>query len=363
MNNAAVFDQLDNAITLLLAEPGTMLTKFDWNIGGLVAVAAELRFLPRPEFKTRLMADLLAQAAAAAMPGNGHADALRPAEERRDMRPIPILPTLFGAGYGNYPVQRASFAASLLVHAAAMTLLLSSAVWMVERRTQAKQEAVTVLVEPSPFALPASSRASAGGGGGGDHDKLAASKGALPRATASQLTPPAIVVRNTQAKLVVEPTVVAPPALNLSPGPQVGDPLSSLVVPSNGPGFGGGIGSGEGGGVGSGAGPGVGPGRGGGIGGGVYRVGGGVSAPRPIYDPDPDYSEEARKAKYQGTVILWTVIGPDGRPHDIKVQRSLGMGLDQKAIEAVRKWRFEPAMKNGQPVAVQVNIEVNFRLY
>jgi protein TonB len=98
-------------------------------------------------------------------------------------------------------------------------------------------------------------------------------------------------------------------------------------------------------------------------GGGLFRVGGGVSAPRPIYDPDPEYSEEARHAKYQGTVLLSVIVGPDGRPHDIRVQRSLGMGLDEKAIEAVRQWKFEPSMKDGHPVAVQVNVEVSFRLY
>lgn len=82
-----------------------------------------------------------------------------------------------------------------------------------------------------------------------------------------------------------------------------------------------------------------------------------------IYDPDPEYSEEARQAKYQGTVVLWVVIGADGRAHQVRVQRSLGMGLDEKAIEAVRQWRFQPSMKDGQAVAVQVNVEVNFRLY
>ena len=133
--------------------------------------------------------------------------------------------------------------------------------------------------------------------------------------------------------------------------------------PSNGTGGGGGIGSGNGGGVGSGSGPGVGPGHGGGIGGGVFRVGGGVSAPKALDTPDPEYSEEARKAKYQGTCVLWLIVGPDGKPRDIKVARALGMGLDQKAIEAVRNWKFEPAMKDGKPVAVQINVEVNFRLY
>ena len=94
----------------------------------------------------------------------------------------------------------------------------------------------------------------------------------------------------------------------------------------------------------------------------VYRIGHGVSAPRAIYSPDPDYSEEARKAKYQGTLVLYVVVGADGRPHDIRVTRSLGLGLDEKAIEAVRTWKFEPAQKDGQPVAVMVNVEVNFRI-
>jgi len=173
-----------------------------------------------------------------------------------------------------------------------------------------------------------------------------------------------VVIRNDNPKLAVEPTVVVPPQISLPHTGVLGDPLSAVLgPPSNGPGFGGGIGSGSGGGVGSGTGPGVGPGRGGGIGGGIYHVGGGVSAPRPIYSPDPDYSEEARKAKYQGTCVLWVIVGADGHPRDIRVYRSLGMGLDEKAIEAIRTWKFEPARKDGIPVAVQVNIEVSFRLY
>jgi TonB family protein len=90
---------------------------------------------------------------------------------------------------------------------------------------------------------------------------------------------------------------------------------------------------------------------------------GGVTAPRPIYDPDPEYSDAARRAKYQGSVLLWLVVAPNGRPRNIRVQRSLGMGLDEKAIEAVSQWRFQPATLNGQPVAVQINVEVSFRLY
>ena len=82
-----------------------------------------------------------------------------------------------------------------------------------------------------------------------------------------------------------------------------------------------------------------------------------------IYSPNPDFSEEARKAKYQGTVVLSLIVGPDGRTHDIQVHRSLGMGLDDKAIEAIQRWKFEPSRKDGIAVAVLVNVEVSFRLY
>jgi TonB family protein len=92
-------------------------------------------------------------------------------------------------------------------------------------------------------------------------------------------------------------------------------------------------------------------------------VGNGVSAPRALDAPDPEYSEEARKAKYQGVVVLWMVVDPNGSPREVRVTRKLGMGLDEKAIEAVRKWKFEPAKKDGKPVAVQISVEVNFRLY
>lgn len=95
---------------------------------------------------------------------------------------------------------------------------------------------------------------------------------------------------------------------------------------------------------------------------GVFRVGGGVSAPRVSYSPDPEYSDEARGAKYQGVCVLTLIVGPDGLPWDIRVARSLGMGLDEKAIEAVKQWRFQPAMKDGKPVAVAINVEVQFRL-
>ena len=88
-----------------------------------------------------------------------------------------------------------------------------------------------------------------------------------------------------------------------------------------------------------------------------------MSAPRAIFKPDPEYSTEARLAKYQGTVVLNLVVDASGTPRQVHVARSLGMGLDEKAVEAVRQWKFEPARKEGKPVAVAVSIQVAFRLF
>jgi protein TonB len=276
------------------------------------------------------------------------------------------LPTLFGVGYGLYRTQRSSFVLSFAGHALAIAVLLVSARFVTAHHHGIRQQVTAIVTDIGPYILPSSASNTGGGGGGGDRDKLQASKGILPRFSREQLAPPAIVIRNENPKLPVEATVVVPPEIHLalrqtgSPG----DPLSSILGPhSNGTGSGGGIGSGSGGGVGSGHGPGVGPGSGGGIGGGVYRVGGGVSQPRLIYGPEPEFSDEARKAKYQGVVLLQVVVGPEGETHGIRVAQSLGMGLDEKAIEAIRQWKFEPSRKEGVPIAVVVDIEVNFHLY
>jgi TonB family protein len=95
---------------------------------------------------------------------------------------------------------------------------------------------------------------------------------------------------------------------------------------------------------------------------GVYRLGGGVSAPSPVQKVEPQYTEEARAAKLQGTVVLQVVIGTDGRVHDPRIVRGLGLGLDQNAIESISQWQFKPAVKDGQPVKVLATIEVNYRL-
>ena len=239
--------------------------------------------------------------------------------------------------------------------------------------TDANSGTVTLIipVDISPYLaqlqMPAKSDPgkSGGGGGGGNNSPLPASRGKLPRFSLDpQLAPPTPIIKNENPRLAVEPTVRVPPEISL---PQVdlsvfGDPFGADGPPSAGPGTGGGIGSGRGTGVGSGRGSGVGPGSGGGIGGGVFRIGGGVTSPRLLYKVEPEYSEEARKAKYQGTVMLAVEVWEDGLAHNIRVLRSLGLGLDEKAVEAVKQWKFSPGKKDGKPVRVAAQIQVSFRL-
>lgn len=282
---------------------------------------------------------------------------------RLESKPVPVRDI-----WGDYDYRKSGWAGTLLVHGAVAVAIVGFYLGVGKSVEVRRPEAVAVIATDISEYLPMSNKKNdtiGGGGGGGDRDKIAAPKGKLPKLAMEQFTPPAVILRNENPKLAVEPSVVIPPQVKLPPVnlPNFGDPVAQIGPPSNGTGSGGGIGSGSGGGVGSGDGPGVGPGHGGGIGGGVFRVGGGVSAPRALYAPDPEYSEEARKAKYEGTVVLSVVVGPDGRPHNIRIARSLGLGLDEKAMEAVRNWKFEPARKGGQPVAVQVNVEVKFSLY
>lgn len=255
---------------------------------------------------------------------------------------------------------------SILVHA--LIIVAAFSLLTHEVRSEARPVARVTLIAPSieSYALPLATKQSGGGGGGGDRDKLQAPRGELPRAAKLQITPPQIVVRNEHPKLTAVPTVVAPPQIQMAPSaPNLGVPAAAAlptIAASNGTGSGGGIGSGSGGGVGKGAGPGVGEGFGGGAGGGAYKVGGSVLAPRPLAMPDPDYTEQAREAKLQGMCVLKLIVGADGKPREIRVIRSLGMGLDEKAIAAVSQWTFAPATKDGTPVPVLISVQVIFKL-
>jgi TonB family protein len=275
-------------------------------------------------------------------------------------KPVPVKDI-----WGEYRYGRQSALSSVGIHVFVVVALFTLGTNKTVRTVVQKG---VVLIDPNlaPYMpdLAPKKQAAQGGGGGGDRSPLPASKGRAPRFAAKQFVPPAAVVNNPNPKLLMEPTLIGQADMKL---PNVdmnvwGDPLGKVGPPSNGPGSGGGIGSGSGGGIGPGKGPGYGPGEGGGAGGGVFRIGGGVSAPVAIYKVEPEYSEEARKAKFQGTVVLSIVIDANGLPTNFKVVRPLGLGLDEKAIEAVQKWRFLPGKKEGHAVAVIASVEVNFRL-
>jgi TonB family protein len=205
-----------------------------------------------------------------------------------------------------------------------------------------------------------------GGGGGGAHDLVEPMKGKLPKLEKNPVTPPMVPVIE-HPKLAIESAInvqqdIKLPDPNL---PNIGVSKSANVrLQSNGTGSGGGMGSGSGGGLGSGTGNGYGPGYGGNTGGGLYHVGGGVSAPVALNTVEAEFSDEARRAKYQGVCLVALIVDAQGNPQSPRVIRALGMGLDEKALEAVRKYKFKPAMKDGRtPVPVPITVEVDFRLY
>jgi TonB family protein len=227
--------------------------------------------------------------------------------------------------------------------------------------------ATTVALTDFELKAPKDANAAGGGGGGGSHDIVDPIKGKLPERAQNPLTPPMVPV-------LENPKLPEPAAINVQANIQLPDNPSlpnigvkssaNVTVASNGQGGGAGMGSGYGGGLGSGTGNGYGPGYGGNAGGGLYRIGGGVSAPVPIFQPEAEFSDEARRAKYQGVCLITLIVDAQGNPQNPRVIRALGMGLDEKALEAVRKYKFKPAMKEGRtPVPVMITIEVNFRLY
>jgi protein TonB len=210
-----------------------------------------------------------------------------------------------------------------------------------------------------------------GGGGGGNQmkepprqaelpgkDKITVPVSKPPKLEAPQqakLEPSPVAQLNIPAKELAASTLELPGAIEAPPGPP---------TPSQGSGSGGGAGTGRGSGIGSGSGSGLGPGSGGGTGGGVYQPGNGVTVPVKVREVKPAYTSDAMRAKIQGTVWLRCIVRPDGSITDIEVVKSLDpvFGLDQEAIKAARQWVFRPGTRLGQPVAVQITIEMEFTL-
>ena len=209
-----------------------------------------------------------------------------------------------------------------------------------------------------------------GGGGGGNRMKEPPRKAEMPgkdkltvpvakpptlEMTQVKNEPPPITPINIPAKLLASAQDMLAGAIEAPPGPP---------TLSQGAGSGGGSGTGAGTGIGSGTGSGLGPGSGGGTGGGVYRPGNGVTLPVPLFQPRPNYTSDAMRAKVQGIVLLECIVRPDGSVTDVQVIRSLDptFGLDQEAMKTAKQWRFRPGMRMGEPVPVVVTIELTFTL-
>jgi len=260
---------------------------------------------------------------------------------------------------------KTSSAVSLVVHVVAITLILSVAIKV---RTSAVLTPAT-MVTPVDFKLTIPpmnmpvAKVQGGGGGGGAHQVIEATKGRQPVVAKTQVEPPQIL-RIDHPKLAVEPTEMvkipdsnsAMPSLGVSQSPQI-------MLASQGKGNGAGFGQGLGGGLGAGHGAGAGPGSGGGYGGGLMSVGGGVSAPQVVHSVQPEFTDEARRENYQGSVSVQLIVDSQGNPQNVRLVNHLGMGLDEKAIEAVRQYRFRPAMYQGHPVSVQIVVDVDFHLH
>jgi periplasmic protein TonB len=264
--------------------------------------------------------------------------------------------------------------ASALVHAAlgALLLLPLFAGWVAPPHPRAPLVPALDFAPlisaylPRPVAGPPQPSHGGGSGGGGERDTV--TKGTLPAFLRTQIMPPALV-RNPNPTLELPPNIVGPENLRITTEIMAnwGDPAAEIVNSSTGQGCCAGLGNQSGTGVGQqGDGSGYGPGGGQGTGNGLYTLGGGsgVSFPACAYCPHPDYSEEARKAKLQGTVLLSVIVLPNGQAGEVEVLSSPGLGLDQKAVASVRSWRFRPAHDaSGRAVAARISIEVVFQLF
>ena len=260
-----------------------------------------------------------------------------------------------------YSSPKRSALVSGIFHAAAIALVLFGT----SRRPAPQLALRTQLLGPRDIGrYLVRPHTSDGGGGGGAREERPASRGPLPKATRRPFVPPVAVIRNYHPLLTMEPALLSPVEVSMPKADLYGLPDGVIGPGSNGPGSNGGMGAGCCGGAGDHRGPGYGDqdSPAGGVEGGTGRLLGSVSAPVLLWKTEPEYSEEARKAKVQGTVILRIEVDARGQARQIVVQRSLGLGLDDRAMEAVRRWKFKPGYQDGKPVVTVAIVEVNFRL-
>ena len=244
-------------------------------------------------------------------------------------------------------------ASAIVIYAALILIFVFWGARAIHNNIVAKQMEISKLVAPPPMTPMKQTM----GGGGGQRGPTPVSKGQLPKFAETQITPPKAPPLEQPKIRMPDPTIEVQTNLKMANNnmPNLGMPNSPLVGNSMGNGSGSGLGSGNG--------SGLGPGSGGNYGGGLRRIGGGVSTPVVIYQVEPEFSEEARKAKFMGVVLVNLIVDAHGNPQNVHTLRGVGMGLDEKAVEAVKQYRFKPAMEGGKPVAVELNVEVNFQIF
>ena len=236
---------------------------------------------------------------------------------------------------------------SFAIHAGAIVLLLLLASIPSVRTTVARlPDRVVPLLAPRPASKQ---------GGGGQRNPLPASRGKAPPRSITRVFIPPMAVRLENPKLAIQQAMVEAPEFNIIAS-EIGDPMGKVGPLSGGPGGPFGIGGGPGSGIGDGPGSGIGNAPV------SYRSLGITQEPKLLHAEEPEYSEEARKARYQGTVLLAIDVDTSGHVANVRVLRSLGLGLDEKAKEAVLKWKFRPAMAGGRPVTAPAQVAVTFHL-
>ncbi|MBS1815728.1 MAG: energy transducer TonB [Acidobacteria bacterium] len=263
-----------------------------------------------------------------------------------ESKPVPVVDRM--------AVKRDPVSTGIAIVLHALVFLIIFIVGRKVIQTVTPQKTTTISMDvPPPVKMKQAAKSLQGGGG--QRGAAPVSKGSPPPPSPNPIVPPSQPPK-------IQPQLAIPPAVNSVVN--MNNPAMPNLGVANAPNVGvASMGNGKGSGLGSGNGNGVGPGSGGGTGGGPFQIGGDVSAPTLVYQPDPDYSEEARKAKFQGEVLVNLVVDAQGRPTRIKVLRHLGMGLDEKAVEAVAKYKFKPALKGGKPVPVELNVSVNFQIF
>ncbi|MCC7186472.1 MAG: energy transducer TonB [Acidobacteria bacterium] len=240
----------------------------------------------------------------------------------------------------------------------------------------------TTIPEKTPVRMVYMMTPGPGGGGGGGGLQMPAPppraerKAPVVKKTSSPVPPPRPYrppPRPVTREVVTPPPRPAPPPVQAPVVPDPGDaqevigvidtpPAATPTPPSAGPGTGGGVGTGQGTGIGEGDGTGIGAGSGGGTGGGPFRPGSGIEPPQLLREVRPIYTDDARRRAIEGEVVMEIVVRRDGSVGDVRVLQTLGSGLEQRAIAAVRQWKFSPARRMGSAVDVMVEVAVGFTL-